>query len=191
MHRRSADEVAAVLRFANEHGLSVVPAGGFTQQQTGNLAFPGGCAFCKPHRLTEVEHYDPGRPYRWRRSRLHGCATVCHGGSEWIAFRRRCGSSGAFHHRRTAGDSHARASATGLWRAPRLLHRNQVCDRRRPQGQGRRPRSKECCRLRLDEAPYRQPGEFGGHYQRQLQIVSRAPADADFCRRVRCDFARR
>src|ERR1039458_7483693 len=29
----SVDEVANILRFANEHGLSVVPAGGFTQQQ--------------------------------------------------------------------------------------------------------------------------------------------------------------
>jgi glycolate oxidase FAD binding subunit len=59
VHPGSADEIAAILRFANEHKVTVVPAGGFTQQLTGN---------CPPHvdvllyttRLTEVEHYDPG-----------------------------------------------------------------------------------------------------------------------------------
>lgn len=55
----SADEVAAVLRFANEHGLSVVPVGGFTQQQTGNLP-PQVDVLLHTSRLTEVEHYDPG-----------------------------------------------------------------------------------------------------------------------------------
>ncbi len=55
----SADEVAAVLRFANENGLSVVPAGGFTQQQTGNLPPQIDVLLCTS-RLTEVEHYDPG-----------------------------------------------------------------------------------------------------------------------------------
>ncbi len=55
----SADEVAAVLRFANEHGLSVVPAGGFTQQQTGNLPSQVD-VILQTSRLTEVEHYDPG-----------------------------------------------------------------------------------------------------------------------------------
>ena len=59
MRQRSADEVAAVLRFANEHGLSVVPAGGFTQQQTGNLPSQVD-VILQTSRLTEVEHYDPG-----------------------------------------------------------------------------------------------------------------------------------
>ena len=55
----SAEEVAAVLRFANEHGLNVVPAGGFTQQQTGNPPAPIDVLLYTT-RLTEVEHYDPG-----------------------------------------------------------------------------------------------------------------------------------
>ena len=55
----SAEEVAAVLRFANEHGLSMVPAGGFTQQQTGNLP-PQIDVLLFTSGLTEVEHYDVG-----------------------------------------------------------------------------------------------------------------------------------
>jgi glycolate oxidase FAD binding subunit len=55
----TADEVAATLRFANDHGLSVVPAGGFTQQQTGNLPQQIDILVCTS-RLTEVEHYDAG-----------------------------------------------------------------------------------------------------------------------------------
>ena len=54
----SADEIVAVLRFANEHGLSVVPAGGFTQQQTGNRP-PQVDVLLYTSRLTELEHYDP------------------------------------------------------------------------------------------------------------------------------------
>ena len=55
----SADEIAAILQLANEYGLSVVPAGGFTQQQTGNLP-PQVDILLYTSRLTEVEHYDPG-----------------------------------------------------------------------------------------------------------------------------------
>ena len=55
----SPDEIVAILRFANEHGLSVVPAGGFTQQQTGNVP-PQVDVLLYTSRLTEVEHYDPG-----------------------------------------------------------------------------------------------------------------------------------
>ena len=55
----SPDEIVAILRFANEHGLSVVPAGGFTQQQTGNLP-PQVDVVLYTSRLAEVEHYDPG-----------------------------------------------------------------------------------------------------------------------------------
>jgi glycolate oxidase FAD binding subunit len=54
----SADEIAAVLRFANEHGLSVVPAGGFTQQQTGNVPSQVD-VLLHTSRLTAVDHYDP------------------------------------------------------------------------------------------------------------------------------------
>ncbi|MGA2904421.1 MAG: FAD-binding oxidoreductase [Candidatus Korobacteraceae bacterium] len=55
----STEEIAAILHFANEHGLSVVPAGGFTQQQTGNV--PSHIdVLLYTSRLTEVEHYDPG-----------------------------------------------------------------------------------------------------------------------------------
>jgi glycolate oxidase FAD binding subunit len=55
----SADEVAGILQFANEHGLSVVPAGGFTRQQVGNLP-PQIDVLLFTTRLTAVEHYDVG-----------------------------------------------------------------------------------------------------------------------------------
>ena len=55
----SPDEIVAILRFANEHGLSVVPAGGFTQQQTGNVP-PQVDVLLYTSRLTDVEHYDSG-----------------------------------------------------------------------------------------------------------------------------------
>jgi glycolate oxidase FAD binding subunit len=55
----AADEVAAILRFANEHGLSVVPAGGFTRQHTGNPP-PQVDVLLLTSRLSEVEHYDVG-----------------------------------------------------------------------------------------------------------------------------------
>jgi glycolate oxidase FAD binding subunit len=55
----SVEEVAAVLLFANVNGLNVVPAGGFTQQQTGNT--PSAIdVLLYTSRLTGVEHYDPG-----------------------------------------------------------------------------------------------------------------------------------
>jgi len=55
----SVEEVAAVLFFANVQGLSVVPAGGFTQQQAGNI--PSAIdVLLYTTRLTGVEHYDPG-----------------------------------------------------------------------------------------------------------------------------------
>ena len=55
----SVEEVAAVLSFANVNRLNVVPAGGFTQQQTGNN--PGAIdVLLYTSRLTDVEHYDPG-----------------------------------------------------------------------------------------------------------------------------------
>jgi len=54
-----AEEIAAILRVANENSLAVVPAGGFTQQQTGKV--PGQFDIVLfTTRLTEVEHYDPG-----------------------------------------------------------------------------------------------------------------------------------
>jgi len=53
----SPETVAEVLRFASEHGLSVVPAGGFTQQRAGNA--PGAIdLLLDTSALREVEHYD-------------------------------------------------------------------------------------------------------------------------------------
>ncbi len=55
----SAEEIATILRFANENNLTIVPAGGFTQQQSGKS--PGQVEILLyTTRLTEVEHYDPG-----------------------------------------------------------------------------------------------------------------------------------
>jgi glycolate oxidase FAD binding subunit len=59
VHPGSADEIAAILRVANENRLSVVPAGGLTQQHTGNRP-PQVDVLLYTSRLTEVEHYDPG-----------------------------------------------------------------------------------------------------------------------------------
>ncbi len=55
----SAEEIAAILRVANQQGLNVVPAGGFTQQQSGSFASQVDILLCTS-RLTEVQHYDPG-----------------------------------------------------------------------------------------------------------------------------------
>jgi glycolate oxidase FAD binding subunit len=52
-------EVAAVLKFAHDHNVVVVPAGGFTHQFTG--AIPEAVdILLRTNRLTAVEHYDPG-----------------------------------------------------------------------------------------------------------------------------------
>ena len=54
----SPDEVASVLRLANDLKLNLVPTGGFTQQQMGNTP-PQVDVVLLTTRLTEVEHYDP------------------------------------------------------------------------------------------------------------------------------------
>jgi glycolate dehydrogenase FAD-binding subunit len=55
----SADEIVAIVRFANQHALTVVPAGGFTQQHIGNF-LPQVDILLYTTRLCELEHYDPG-----------------------------------------------------------------------------------------------------------------------------------
>lgn len=55
----SAEEVAAVLRLANERRLSVLPAGGLTHQQAGD-APQSIDILLLTSRLRELEHYDPG-----------------------------------------------------------------------------------------------------------------------------------
>ena len=52
-----AEEVAAVLSFANEHGLSVGPAGGSTERSAGELRTD---IVLHLNQLTQVEHYDCG-----------------------------------------------------------------------------------------------------------------------------------
>lgn len=53
----SPEEIAAVLRFANENNLTVVPVGGLTQQHVG--AVPAQVdILLYTSRLTDVEHYD-------------------------------------------------------------------------------------------------------------------------------------
>ena len=54
-----ANEVAAVMRYAHEHNLCVVPAGGMSHQHIG--AVPERTdILLRTLRLTGVEHYDPG-----------------------------------------------------------------------------------------------------------------------------------
>jgi glycolate oxidase FAD binding subunit len=55
----SPQEIAAILRFANQNGLVVVPAGGLTQQNTGKSPSQVDILLYTT-RLTETEHYDPG-----------------------------------------------------------------------------------------------------------------------------------
>lgn len=55
----SAEELAAVVRLANQHKLSVVPAGGFTQQSFGNKPEPIDI-MVRTDRLNQMLHYDPG-----------------------------------------------------------------------------------------------------------------------------------
>jgi glycolate oxidase FAD binding subunit len=53
----SAEEVAAVLTFANEHGLSVGPAGGSTERSAAELRTD---IVLHLNQLTQIEHYDCG-----------------------------------------------------------------------------------------------------------------------------------
>jgi glycolate oxidase FAD binding subunit len=55
----SAEEVAAVLRFASGHELTVVPAGGFARQGIGGVPERVDVVL-ETRRLTKLEHYDPG-----------------------------------------------------------------------------------------------------------------------------------
>ena len=55
----SAEEIAAILRFANENKLVVAPAGGLSQQETGKAPAQIDILLYTS-RLTETEHYDPG-----------------------------------------------------------------------------------------------------------------------------------
>lgn len=55
----SAEEIAAILRVADDRGLNVVPAGGFTQQRSGAVPDHIDVLLCTS-RLNEVQHYDPG-----------------------------------------------------------------------------------------------------------------------------------
>lgn len=55
----SAEEISAVLRFANEHRLHAVPCGGFTSQGIGSLPKPIDILL-RTERLNQTLHYDPG-----------------------------------------------------------------------------------------------------------------------------------
>lgn len=55
----SADEIAAILRYANDHDLVVAPAGGMTHQYIG--AIPERIdILLRTTRLTQIDHYDHG-----------------------------------------------------------------------------------------------------------------------------------
>jgi len=55
----SAQEIAAVLRLANERGLVVAPAGGFTKQQIGGIPERIDILL-RTSRLNQIRQYDPG-----------------------------------------------------------------------------------------------------------------------------------
>lgn len=55
----NAEEVAALLRYANQHGLAVVPAGGLTHQYIGEIPDRVDILL-RTTRLTGIEHYDAG-----------------------------------------------------------------------------------------------------------------------------------
>ena len=55
----SVEEVAAVLRYAHERELVVVPAGGFVHQETGRVPQQVDILL-RAERLNSIQHYDPG-----------------------------------------------------------------------------------------------------------------------------------
>ncbi len=55
----NADEIAAVLRYAYDRDLVVVPAGGMVHQEIGNTPSQVDILL-RTERLVEIEHYDPG-----------------------------------------------------------------------------------------------------------------------------------
>jgi len=55
----SAEEVAAILKLANDRGLVVAPAGGFTQQQMGGIPERVDILL-QTHRMDRIINYDPG-----------------------------------------------------------------------------------------------------------------------------------
>ena len=55
----SVEEVAAVLAYANEHNLSVTPAGGFVHQEVGRTPQQFDILL-RMDRFSAIEHYDPG-----------------------------------------------------------------------------------------------------------------------------------
>src|SRR5215472_11153718 len=55
----SPEEVAAVLRLANDRGLVVAPAGGLTKQQTGGVPERIDILL-STRRMNKIEQYDPG-----------------------------------------------------------------------------------------------------------------------------------
>jgi glycolate oxidase FAD binding subunit len=55
----SAEEIAAVLRLANERGLVVAPSGAFTKQQVGGIPERID-VLLRTERLNQIRHYDPG-----------------------------------------------------------------------------------------------------------------------------------
>lgn len=55
----SAEEISAILKLANSHALTVVPAGGFTQQSFGNTPEQVDILL-RTDRLNQIAHYDPG-----------------------------------------------------------------------------------------------------------------------------------
>ena len=55
----SVDEVAAILTYAHEHDLTVVPAGGFVHQEIGRTPEQVDILL-RLERLNSIEHYDPG-----------------------------------------------------------------------------------------------------------------------------------
>ncbi len=55
----SPEEIAVVLRLANEHNLVVAPAGAFTKQQAGGVPERVDILL-RTDRLNQIRHYDPG-----------------------------------------------------------------------------------------------------------------------------------
>ena len=180
----SADEVAAVLRFANEHGLSVVPAGGFTQQQTGNLPSQVD-VILQTSRLTEVEHYDPGDLTVGVGAGCTVAQLSAMVGANGLLF----AGDAALPERSTVGGLLATAMPGPLRHGYGGL-RDYCIGIRFVTGDGRKGKGggrvvKNVAGYDLMKLLIGSQGTFGGHHQRQLQVVSRAPADADLCRRVR------
>ncbi len=178
------DEIAAVLHFANDHGLSVVPAGGFTQQQSGNLPAQVD-VLLRTSRLTAVDHYDPGDLTIGIGAGCTAAQLSTMVGADGLLF----AGDAALPERSTVGGLLATGMAGPLRQGYGGL-RDYCIGIRFVTGDGRKAKGggrvvKNVAGYDLMKLLIGSQGTLADHYRRQFQVVSRAAANPNLCRGVR------